>query len=419
MVTGGSEGAASNRNAPRHSSAISLAVRPYTCVRDGQVDADFAERMTFFINNALCQFADLKVISAHSMLAASRLDWSISDLGLQFSVRYVLRGEITIKGPELVFRHVIHDAVTGMQWPLFPVEIPLDNLHDIESSVVPRIVVGVLPHLNELDLEKSLNQKAGGLAARDFHLRAMMALHRLTPASLCKAELFLTEAQRLDPKFATAFAWHARIHSLRIGQDWSSDRDRTIAEAVRLADIAMGLDADNAVALAIAGHMRSYLHCAYEEGLALLERAIAACPNEPSAWFMSSMTLSYMGRADEAREHAEYGLSLSPMDRLAFWFLSYAANSAYAQGDYDAAVSYARKSYAENKDYTANYRTLACALVGQNRLEEARACGAILRRLQPNFAADAEHIIRFQDPIVRARCFAHLRIAGLLDAVAA
>jgi tetratricopeptide (TPR) repeat protein len=184
-----------------------------------------------------------------------------------------------------------------------------------------------------------------------------------------------------------------------------------------LAEIAIGLDDTNAVALATAGHLHSYLHFRFEQGEKLLRRAIEVCPNEPLGWLLLSATLSYTGRGDEAREHAEYAISLSPLDACVYTFYVFAAVSCYVQGDYEQAADYARKAAELNANYSSIYKILAVALVGLGEIREARAAAAVLKRLEPTYSQEvAARTLPFQDPVLKETSLRRLRTAGCFDA---
>ena len=81
----------------------------------------------------------------------------------------------------------------------------------------------------------------------------------------------------MNPKFAMAFAWAARWHSIHVGQGWSHDWKSDADEAARLALQAMDLDKSNALALATYGHVRSFLFHECESALVYFDRALGAC----------------------------------------------------------------------------------------------------------------------------------------------
>ena len=114
-------------------------------------------------------------------------------------------------------------------------------------------------------------------------------------------------------------AWAARWHSIYVGQGWSTNQAQDSATAVELAMKAIELDGQNALALATYGHLRSYLFHDYDSAFSYFDRALAACPSLSLAWLLSSGTLSYVGRSEQAIKHAEQALRLSPLDRSLFY----------------------------------------------------------------------------------------------------
>src|SRR5437868_3455054 len=82
-------------------------------------------------------------------------------------------------------------------------------------------------------------------------------------------------------------------------RSWTTDLRADSAEAERLAMAAIELDRDDATALAVCGHTRSFLFHDYESGTALLERALQAGPSCALAWTLASCTSSYMGKGPE------------------------------------------------------------------------------------------------------------------------
>ncbi len=124
-----------------------------------------------------------------------------------------------------------------------------------------------------------------------------------------------------DPGFCAANGWAARWHSIHVGQGWSPNPRADMEEAATLAARAIELDRQNAMALATCAHVRSFLMHDYDAALVYFERALSVGPNNALAWLLSSATLSYVGRTEEAIRHAEHGLRLSPFDQNLFLLL--------------------------------------------------------------------------------------------------
>lgn len=135
----------------------------------------------------------------------------------------------------------------------------------------------------------------------------------------------------------------AHWHDINIGQGWSIDADADTA-AAELSQRAIALDRDNAMALAVRAHLRSYLFHDYDTALAGFERALASAPSDSFAWCLSAGTLAYVGRAEEGLRNLDRGLRLSPFDPELYYFYCIGAFVRYALGAYEDALKWARMS---------------------------------------------------------------------------
>jgi adenylate cyclase len=212
-------------------------------------------------------------------------------------------------------------------------------------------------------------------------------------------------------------AWAAWWYSLWIGQGWSTDVDADSRCAMALTTRAIGLDEQNALALAVHGHLLSYLCHQPEAALTYFERALNACPNSALAWMYSSNTFAYLGCGKEALARAEYALRLSPQDLRGFLFYSRLGIANYATESYEESARWMRVAHSECPSYTTAIKVLAAALAGLGQLDEAREIGEIIMSVEPGFRLGSyeRRRIPIKDPTLRARFITHLRMAGLPD----
>ncbi len=221
-------------------------------------------------------------------------------------------------------------------------------------------------------------------------------------------------AMALDPKYATAHALAANWYSMRIHQGVSPDHMADNIEADRLSRLALTLDRFDPLALSMCGHVRAFLFRDYDHALELFDRALAANPSSAITWLRSSATFSYIGETREAKRRGEIGLRLSPHDAHVFFGYATMALAAYAAGEYDESVRWARRSAALNPRFNANLRFLAAGLAASGKVEEAHSAAETLLRFDPTFSArkfaDGH---AFKDPAMRRRFGDHLVLAGL------
>ena len=262
-----------------------------------------------------------------------------------------------------------------------------------------------------------MRKKPENFSAYDHTLRALHIINSLEKNTFMQARDYLQRAMEEDPDFAMPVAWAARWYSLCVGQGWSVDPTADRAKALELAGKAIEQDAHNALALATYGHLQSFLFHNYDNALVYFDRALAACPNHSLAWFLSSPTLSYIGRGEQAIKHADHALRLSPLDRNLFTYYSSLNLAHYALGSYEDAVKWGRLSASENPLYTANLRYLAAALAALDRLAEAQEISTKIKQREPQFRLNTfERTLQpFRDPEMSSRYMQHLRKSGLPD----
>lgn len=392
----------------------SIAVLPYYSFGDGVLGPDFAASVTTRVTETLQRVHDLRVTAPTSVL---RLPASapIEEVAQRLNVDYLLKGQIFRHDDALGFKQWLFHGATRELILTVELSCALDDLHSFEEGILRRVVADVLVPLRDSEIERVMRKRPRDSTAYELTLRAQVAMNEVESRGMARGRRLLERALELDPRHASAYAWLARYHSLRIGQGWAKDRAAECAAAKRMADAALAIDRDNAVALAIAGHLSAYLLKSYRVAERRLRKAIRVAPNEPLGYLFLAMTLAYTGRAAEGRRLVEYALSLSPIDCCGHVFLSFAATVCYAAGDYEAAEDYARSAIEANSRYSTSYKALVASLVAMGRVAAAREVMGELLAIEPSYPAHAMRTTPFADPAVRELFLRRLRTAGCFD----
>jgi adenylate cyclase len=400
---------------PKQGKLPSIAVLPLLNAGGDPADDYFCDGIVEDITLSLAGLHELVVISRGSTLAFRGRQPDPREVARVFGVRYVLMG--SLRRSERLVRVSVElcDANTGASLWGEKADIPPGELFDVQDRIVGRIVAGIAPNVHAAELRAAMRKKPENFTAYDHTLRALHIINSLDKNTFLQAREYLNSAMQEDANFAMPVAWAARWHSIYVGQGWSSDPAGDSAKAAELATRAIDLDRDNALALATHGHLRSYLFHDYDSALVYFDRALAACPNHALAWILSSATLSYVGRSEQAIRHAEQALRLSPFDQSLFYYYMFLNLAHYSHGNYEEAVKWGRMSTNENPFYTANYRPLMAALSALGRLAEAREVGAAMMKLEPDFRVSVWGRTRqpFRDREVGEKYMEHLRNAGL------
>jgi adenylate cyclase len=400
---------------PPHEALPTLAVLPLQILGSDPADTYFADGIVEDVVLSLSGLHELLVISPASTLSFRGRVEGPREAGRILGVRYILSGAVRRSSRSIRVSTELSDTETGAVLWADRIQTSTDGLFELQEQIVERVVAGLAPSVRAAELRRAMRKRPESMTAYDCVLRALHVVRGNDRAGFDIALDHLDNAMEADPGFALPIAWAARLHSLRIGQGWSSAPAEDTATAMALAERAIRLDPTNALALVTQGHVVAFLQRRAEDALELFDQALAACPSSSNAWTLSSATLSYLGRGADAVRHAEQGLRLSPFDPLRFSNRLFLAIAHYANGSYEEATRWARLSNADNPAHAATYKALAASLAAQGRIEEAHAAVARLLELEPTLRLSvyAETKLPIRDPDLRERMLAHLREAGV------
>ncbi|WP_198369838.1 adenylate/guanylate cyclase domain-containing protein [Roseomonas rosulenta] len=393
----------------------SLAVLPLRNLGGDPQDDYFGDGVVEDIVVSLGNLRELMVVSRSSTLGWRGRDVDPREVSRALGVRYVVTGSVRRAGRDLRLQFELSDAQTGTRLWGDRAETSGGELFALQDHIVGRIVAGVAPHVRVAELQRALRKRPESFTAYDLTLRGLGLIHDLQRESFAEARDLFARAMAHDPGFALPAAWAARWYSVNVGQGWSQDPRADMETAAGLSARAIELDRQNAVALATHAHLRSFLFHDYDTALVFFERALSTCPNSALAWLLSSATLSYVGRTEEAIRHGEHGLRLSPFDQNLFSYYNILGIAHYCHGNIPEAVRWCRLADAETPRFTSNLRVLIAALMAAGQESEAGHAVDRLMQLEPDFTlAEYERSrLPYRDIRIRARIIADLRAAGL------
>jgi adenylate cyclase len=267
--------------------------------------------------------------------------------------------------------------------------------------------------VRERELVRAMRKRPQNMTAYDLVLQALDLIYRMDYESFSRSRGLLQQAIAHDPSYAPSYAYTALWYIFRVGEIGSPDPEADGVAAATHAFAALERDGDDSLALAISGHVQSYLLKNYDKAISLLDAALAAGPNSAMAWTMSSLTRGFVGDGARAIQHAEQGVRLSPLDARLFRHEGGLAQAHYVQGNYREALEWVRSAVGRNGSIRYNLRTLIATLVALGKEEEAAETAQQFLRVQPDFRVGryAKHC-PFLQPI-RDIWLERLRLAGL------
>ena len=151
----------------------------------------------------------------------------------------------------------------------------------------------------------------------------------------------------------------------------------------RLAQRAVELGKDDAMALAASGWALAFVVRDLGGGAALIDRALGLNSNLAEAWFYGGWVKNYLGEPKLAIERFARAMRLSPLDPWVTRMRSGTAHAHFFLGRYDQAASWAAMALQDNPDYQPGLRIAAASNAMAGRPEQAHKAMARLRRLNP------------------------------------
>ncbi len=364
---------------------------------------------------SLSSFKELLVIARASTLAFGSGVADPREVGRVLDVRYVLMGTMRRSTKRIRLSVSLCDTSSGEVIFSDRSEFAHDDLFETQDRIVEHIVSLIAPNVRATELGKALRKPPDNFTAYDLTLKALDLMTLFDKDRFDQALKYLKAAMELDPEFAMPVAYAARWHSVYIGQGWYSDRQKYVEAGRDYASRAIKLDRYNALALAIYGHMKSYLERDYETGMIFLDRARDVGPSHSIAWIMSSGTLTYIGKYKEAVEHALHGIRLSPNDPDIYEYYDFLSLACYLNRDFKEAARWGERSYAERQDYTSNWRQMVLCNAGAGNIARAHEFAEKILMRNPDFSVEnyVNNLSPFREVEDKKMIASHMRLAGL------
>lgn len=361
----------------------SIAVLPFRNLSDENLHLHIGDGLVEDLIQALSRVPNLFVISRLSSFAFRNQDRLPQEIGDALGVQYVLSGSIRVVGDRLRLTVELTDTGSGGVLWASKLDERFSDLLEVQERLAYSIIRRVGLHVHRAELRHTRTKPLDDLGAYELFLRAQERMHNSSRAVFDNAEQLFDEAIARDPGYATALAWRAYWHVLRVGQGWSPDLVRDTAQAEQFARRALDCGNAEPMAFAVYGHIVSYLHKDFELAFQNFAAALDINPNTAQAWSWSALARAWLGDGKRAIEEINRAIALSPYDPLMYAYNSNAGVAHLADGQYDRAIDFALRSLRENKTYTGTHKLLAVALQLAGKTEQARRTVHHLLQLEP------------------------------------
>jgi tetratricopeptide (TPR) repeat protein len=172
--------------------------------------------------------------------------------------------------------------------------------------VTESVVWAIAPALEKAEIERAKRKPTESLDAYALYLRGLDRFYQGVASRQANEEALrlFNRAIELDPDFASAYGHAAFCYVWAKGNGWIPDTANEIAEVKRLAQRAVELGKDDAIALAAGGWALAYVVRDLEVGAALIDRALVLNSNSAAAWYYGGWAKILLGEPELAIERS-------------------------------------------------------------------------------------------------------------------
>ena len=385
---------AAAHSAPLHqpflewTSRPTVAILPFRSSSGHEMEEYFGSGITEDIITGLSRSHAFHVIARASTLRFARRSADLQEIAAQLGVNYILDGSVRRQRDKLrISAELVDVSVNRSIWAdRFDGDVA--DLFEFQDTIVSSIVGSFEPRLREMGMERVRKRSTDSLDAYDCVLKAASEFCLFTDASFVSSGIALRRALELDPSYARAHAYSAWRLIYLLGEERSDDPERDKILAYNHARHAINLDPGDSFCQVVAAHLTSIADGKLEEAMSMFDFALSFDQNDALGWAMSGITLTYLGRGEEALQRFRNSFKLSPFDAMNFSWWCGAGMAEFVSGNYEESVHWLKRARQANPRFAATLRMLAASLALSGKEDEARSVSHSLLALDENFSVD-------------------------------
>ena len=353
-----------------------IAVLPFSNLSGDPDQRYFSDGLSESLITALAQIPALRVIGQSSSFLFRDSKESSQQIGAQLGVAHLLVGSVERSGDQVRVSTELIDTSNGITVWSQQYDRAYRDLFALQDQITHAVASALKAKLlpNSSIATQDQRPPSGSLAAYNALLQAKFYLNQTTESGIRKAIEYFTDATRIDPRYALAWAYLGSSY-VSLGQEFLSGAAarETYAKARTAALQALVLDPRLAAAHFALGTVLMNADFNWRGAEAEFRRALALSPRDPETQNYLATMLSALGRIPEAIALERSALKDEPLK--ANW-----------------------------------YTLLAAYLIGAHRLDEAEQAVHKGIELQPAGAGVQEQLAVIL--ILRGKAQAALQVAG-------
>ena len=392
----------------------SIAVLPFDNMSGDPEQEYFVDGLTEDIITGLSRVKSLFVIARNSTFIYKGQPTSVTEVGRDLGVRYVLEGSARKVGSRIrVTAQLVRAETAGHLWAE-KYDRELNDIFEVQDEITRAVVASTQTQV-VISEGEGLSRTVDGPAIGIWDLvkRGWKRIYDFTPDSFEEARLLAVEAIQLDPSNGRGHQLHALALYHQSWMGYSADRERDMVIARKDAAEAVRLDNKDEYSHWILGLILLAGYSDHESAIVEFKRALDINPNFSLGYAGLGTAYSFAGDAEAGIAHAQTALRLNPQDPSNFFRYSGMAVAHFVAGEYEACKDCAEKSRQGNAEWRLAHIMLITSLVCLGEDEDARLAKDQFLRCCPDEGISTAGALPFKSDDHRQLLITCLTKAGM------
>ncbi len=335
--------------------------------------------------SVLSRSPEINVVSRLSTEAFKGRDVKLDDVSSYLRADYVITGSYHAEGDKVTLKAEMAETRTMQVIWTQSLKGSVKSIVAGDDPLAGRLVSEACAALMVRELQRSQGKAPQSLQNHTLLLSSIALMHRISPLAFQRAQQLLQVLIERTPRLASPYAWLAKWHVLRVTQGWSADAQADGKAALDNTKRALDRDATSSLAMTVEGQVNTWILKRLDVAELLYGQALQSNPNDSLAWLLKGTLHAFRDEGKEAVRLTRHAMKLSPLDPLQFYFEAHAASALLCTGQYDKALSMAKRSLRLNVTHQSTIRVLVTASWYLGRIEEARGFVKQHMKLDPGF----------------------------------
>jgi TolB-like protein/DNA-binding winged helix-turn-helix (wHTH) protein/Tfp pilus assembly protein PilF len=345
----------------------SIAVLPFRVLSSSPDEAYFADGMTDAVITDLASIAALRVVSHQSVRRFRNSDQPVAAIARELGVDAIVQGVVGRTGTRLRLTAQLVDPSSETHLWAATFDRDLGDVLAVQGELASAVAGAIQVRVSDPERSALAARRAVDPVVYDAYLRGRFFFAQRTEASLAKSRASYQRAIDVDRTFAPAYAGLAMAYSVS-GFFGYLPPAEALAGLRQAATRALEIDPqqiDATVALASASLNHDW---DWSGTLRAYDAIFTRSPNHAQARLWYGMTLSAVGRMDEALAERSRALAIEP---LSLRFNTSVADTLVSMHRYDEAIARYRRTLELDAGFPSARLGLGIALLRTGQWDEA------------------------------------------------